>query len=184
MKTITYTVYTFDELSEEAKQKAIQEWRQSDPGHTLPFLSDNMNEWAREILLENEITLDKTDDSNKKKWCNFSEKYFCYYSLSYCQGDGAMIEFVGTWKNKYYISTTHSGHYYHSRSRNIDIEAIDGSQVTNDVIDDFSELYDAMCKELAKRGYNEIDYNNSDEYISETLSANDYHFTQDGKIHN
>lgn len=95
-------IYTFDELSEEAKQKAIENYRDNDEMEWLP---DDM-QWKLDELLE-----------EVKNLTTHSSKIF--YSLTYCQGDGAMFEFDGEYtyrKKTYYIKVRQSGNYYHKYS--------------------------------------------------------------------
>lgn len=40
-----------------------------------------------------------------------------------------------------------------------------------------------VSKQLEKEGYNDIEYYSSDEYIAETLIANEYEFTEDGVMY-
>ena len=44
------------------------------------------------------------------------------------------------------------------------------------------DLYVTLCKQLEKAGYEEIEYQQSDEAIRETLIENQYEFLSNGKI--
>lgn len=121
-------VYNFDELDERAKQKALTDRMEIEKNiYCNCCLESDMEEKAKELL----------------------DKYFkgaifnnVYYSLSYCQGDGAMIEFsIGIEDfNKYYhvfndedmrflleneiiekIEIKHVGRYYHKYAFDINI---------------------------------------------------------------
>lgn len=121
-------VYKFDELSESAREKALTDRMEIEKNiYCYCCLKSDMEEKAKELL----------------------DKYFkgaifnnVYYSLGYCQGDGAMIEFsIGIEDfNKYYhvfndeemkfllendiiekIEVIHSGRYYHKYAFDIDI---------------------------------------------------------------
>lgn len=121
-------VYNFDELSKSAKEKALTDRMEIEKNDYCNYcLEEDMREKAKELL----------------------DKYFkgaifnnVYYSLGYCQGDGAMIEFsIGIEDfNKYYrvfndeemrfllendiiekIEVTHSGRYCHKYAFDIDI---------------------------------------------------------------
>ena len=73
-------VYNFDELSESAKEKALTDRMEIEKDMYCNYcLESDMKEKAKELL-------DKYFSSNT----SFED---VYYSLSYCQGDGAMIEF-------------------------------------------------------------------------------------------
>lgn len=121
-------VYNFDELSESAKEKAFTDRMEIEKNFYCSYcLESDMREKAKELL----------------------DKYFkgaifnnVYYSLGYCQGDGAMVEFsIGIEDfNKYYhvfndeemrfllekdiiekIEVIQSGRYYHKYAFDINI---------------------------------------------------------------
>lgn len=164
MKTIETIVYTYDELSKEAKEKAREWWNNDDD---YPFLSESMDNHATYLLTKNKI---KADDIK------------VYYSLSFSQGDGAMIQMRGMWKS-YTFKVTHSGHYYHYNSKEIDLESTKtGNDASDKTYEEFNNLYVEICRQLAQYGYDEIEYLSSEEAVAETLMANDYQFTIDGTI--
>jgi len=49
------------------------------------------------------------------------------------------------------------------------------------ILDKLENYYVDLCKELEKNGYEELEYVDSDEYITETIKANNYEFLSDGK---
>jgi len=176
----TYTVYKFDELPEESQQLALDNWR--DSGMTDdPFLQDYIRERAHELITDNGIVAHKQ---------GYNDDLDVFYSLSNSQGDGAM--FVGSFSwNKYpniTINIKQRGNYSHSNSKEIDIqtndEAIDELSDTehDKIYQEFEAIYQSICKELEQYGYDQIEYQNSDECIKEQIEANDYNFTLNGKI--
>lgn len=178
MKTITknYSVYTYDELSKEAQEKALNDWCNE---NEYFFLSDCMNERLHELLGENGIK-----DLNDTR----TTPTQVMYSLSYCQGDGCMFEGVFEWK-KYKVVIKHSGHYYHSNSKTIDILKtwdvdFDNEYVGEEVENEFEELYQKICKELEKYGYDFIEYEDSEEHFMEMCDCNEWTFLEDGKMFN
>ena len=122
-------VYNFDELSENAKQKALTDRMEIEKNDYCNYcLESDMREKAKELL-------EKYFSSNT----SFED---VYYSLRYCQGDGAMITFsIGIEDfNKYYhafndeemrfllendiiekIEVKHVGRYYHKYAFDINI---------------------------------------------------------------
>ena len=164
MENRTYTVYKFDELpTQEAKDKAIAHERNS---NDLPFMSDYMDELARNLLAEHKIHFDTLR---------------VFYSLSNCQGDGVMFEMSGKWKN-YFITVKHSGHYYHEHSKDTTITTRADNDAKEEIYKEFDAVYVTICKELEREGYNYIEQEQSDENIAETLRINEYNFTIDGLI--
>lgn len=168
MKTITYNVYKFNELSDNAKQVAIDEWRANDANDDMTFLFEDMQDQCSELLENNKIEGEAR----------------VYYSLASCQGDGAMFEGSFYW-NGHNVNIKHSGRYYHSYSKNINIvnSSLDDSPDASEAIcEEFEALYQDICAKLEKYGYEAIDYRHSEESISETLIANDYDFRENGSI--
>ncbi len=170
MKTIIkqYNLYNFNELSEKAKQKARETF--NDATSEYPFLKGLLQEELSTLLKENNMT-----ETGETK---------LYYSLSNCQGDG--VCFIGSfiWKD-YTITITHSGNYYHENSktfsmnRNNNLNEIDDSEYES-----FDAVYVSICKKLEEMGYEEIEYQTSEESFANTCEANEYTFLDDGTIMN
>jgi len=161
MKTITKTieVYEFNELSEEAKQKAISDFNEV---IDYPFLTDDLREYIHEELTEKGFIYDKITP---------------LYSLSHSQGDGLMFESTVSKDGSTY-TIKHSGRYYHERSTNITGEDGQGNEIDTK---DFEEnVYIPICEAVARRGYDFIEYTMSEEYMQETCDANEYTFTKKG----
>jgi len=193
MRTIELTLYKFDELSEEAKQTAIKNERDSEYNVDLSMFKSSATEQIEELGFYDDIELK--------------------YSLSYSQGDGLSFsckcinvsvilsffaEVLGANKEKTaklliencsFVNIGNMRHDCYASRNDIEynfdewrslanIENII-SQVETKIID----LYMNLCKDLEKQGYKEIEYQRSDEYISEHLISNDYDFTIDGLIY-
>lgn len=169
MRTKTIKLYTFDELSVKAKQKAISWWNETNHSHGL---SDDLHEYLVELL----------KDSNMKP----ISPVHVFYSLSYSQGDGAM--FTGEIAYKGYTFTIqHYGHYYHYNSKQItDIRRNNGNEITDTtwrkMFDEFEPLYVSLCKKLEDYGYELIEHEQSEDVVAETLMANEYEFDETGAI--
>lgn len=170
MKTITkkYKVYTFDELSETAKEKALSDYNMN---NDFPFLSDDIIYHIEELLKENGIEA--------------ITEITPFYSLSYCQGDGVMFEGTFNWKN-YTITTKQSGHYYHEKSVDYSFEnnADENDDTRYDDNDEFIELYESICRSAEKYGYDVIETEQSEENFAEICFANDYTFLENGEMFN
>ena len=105
-----------------------------------------------------------------------------YYSLGYCQGDGLMFEATVRDKkgNTYIIK--HSGHYYHEKSTEITGYDKNGKEIDTK---NFKEnVYIPICKKVRDRGYDEIEYENSEENFSQICEDGGYTFLEDGKMFN
>lgn len=166
--TTTHTVYTFDELSDEAKQKAIEKQRDFENEYGLKhWLPDEMDYQLSELLRRYKM---KCDDAK------------VYYSLTHSQGDGAMFEgtvYWGAWR----IEVRQSGHYYHYNSKQFwNFESVKtGREPSDKTLSKFNEAYVALCRELERAGYHAIDYALSDEVLIENIKANGHEFYEDGR---
>ena len=167
MKTITkkYKVYTLDELSEEAKEKALRDWNQD---NDYPFLQADLREYIHEGLQE--LGLEEVGVITP------------LYSLTYSQGDGLMFEGTVSDRKGNTYTIKHSGRYYHERSTEIDGQDEEGEEIDSK---DFEEnVYVPLCKRVAQRGYDEIEHLESMENFQEACDANEYTFLEDGKMFN
>jgi alpha-galactosidase/6-phospho-beta-glucosidase family protein len=170
MRTYTteHTVYSYDELSESAKEVARAWWVD---GLQYDDLSDAMHERLGELLQE------------YKMKCNDAH---AFYSLSYSQGDGAM--FTGNVSYKGYTFTVeHYGHYYHYNSKQITaIERNNGNNISDEtwskMFKDFEAQYVALCKDLEKYGYDYIEYEQEREVVEDNIRANEYEFYENGAL--
>ena len=193
MRTIETNVFEFNELSDSAKETAIQWYRSciesSDYAETVIYD-------AKEIGALFGLDIDEV-----------------YYSGFSSQGDGAC--FVGKYSYKkgslkaikaytpkytelhdivarlqhiqrqsfYKLSArcTHSGHYYHSGCMSIDVDHDEGSYRVNnlieqDIIDLLRQFADWIYRQLEK----EYDYINFNENIIENIICNEYEFDTNG----
>lgn len=73
MRTITTTLYSFDELSERAKKKAIEDWRE---GETFDFVYDNAGETLKQFAAAFQIDI---------RSYSFDEHYRNSYSFDYSE---------------------------------------------------------------------------------------------------
>jgi hypothetical protein len=190
MKTIEINLFSFNELTKEAKEKAINDFR----NNTEIYL-DFFNIDCIETLIDKGFTGAKN----------------LQYSLNYSQGDGLSFEcynfdndFLLNLLQKYttekrakiilnyldiYIKGN-TGSYCYASKNDISINIIDNykeleniNKLVNCLIEELSEIYLDNCNELETQGYNEIEYQLSDEYITETILMNDYEFTEDGQMY-
>ena len=193
MRIIETKAYEFNELSEEAKEKAIEEFRSGKYIH-LDFFNDCCVEKLEDLGFVNPKL---------------------QYSLSYCQGDGLSfsaekytkfeelyLKQLGKGKEKTakllaenttFICEGNQGNYCfahvsdidiyienYTSSMNTNLENID--KVVSDVLEDLQGIYMEICNELEKEGYEDIEYQLSDESIIEDIICNDYEFTEEGNL--
>jgi len=169
MKTIIreYNIFSFDELSQEAKDKARIKFNEEGD---MPFLQDDLREYIHEELTARGYT---------------HEGITPLYDLSSCQGSGLMFEGSVTDKQGNTYTMKQRGLYYHERSADISATDKDGEELTAEEVKKWEdEVYVPICKTVRDRGYNEIDYNESEECFAETCEANEYTFLADGTMFN
>lgn len=175
MKTKIITLYSFNELSKEAQEKAHNKWIESNDYYYLP---DALNARLHELLEENKIK--DLNDTSKPG----TEPTQVMYSLSFSQGDGCMFEGNFEW-NGYTITIKHSGNYCHSNSKIIDIMDEEGNQPeTDEPYNVFETVYQDICKKLEIYGYAFIGNEDSLEHFKEMCEENDYTFLENGVMEN
>lgn len=196
MRTETLEIFEFEELSKEAKEVAIESYRQRqyESGDSVPFFADNCKERAEELgFIEPEFT----------------------YSLSWSQGDGLsfsaeryekleelFIEVLGESKSKTAKLIAeqcdvkvqmNSGYYCYAAKSDIDLyfDFMSPLGIDHDNIDEIvtkvreklEDIYMDLCRQLEKDGYAELEYEASDEAITETILCNEYEYLKNGKQH-
>lgn len=200
MTTKTINLYTFDELSDSAKEKARDWYRNASCGDS--FWSECVIDEAKEQA--SLIGFDVDD----VLWSGFA-----------AQGDGACFigkwhakDFVGgiaegwgendatteikkiadsfkEWAEKYpnlLVKITHRDRYCHERSVDYDFIFSDENDYQIDEPEsfkhkDFQEDCVRFFKWIYKQLEKEYEYQNSDEVIDELLESNGYTFTVEGK---
>lgn len=196
MRTVAQNIYSFIELSESAKEKAIQNQRNYEQENYSP--DELLKEFSEEL-------------SN-----NGFLKSKIYYSGFCSQGDGLSFDseidlkfFVVKHKDRLpllfkrvdrlddYIEAaiyknSYANHYSHRKTRYTEVttqvntdprvdKLLNREVITLDELVDFDRL--AFCDKFYREL--EIDYDRAmdDDSIIETLKANDYEFLRDGEIY-
>lgn len=185
MRTITTTVYNFDELTMNAKRNAIERLRDINVDH--PDWHENVLYLARQDLAA--AGFDGAE---------------ILYSGFWCQGDGASFTArvdIGAWitakglAEKYgqlyeesdqaRVRITREGHYYHEYTMDVAAEFGEGSVEADRQL---SDLKDAILEDARERARNiyrrlegEYEFQTSDEQVAEAIRACEYEFTEDGE---
>lgn len=165
MKTITktYNIYEFDELPQDIRQKVIErEEKNIRELEIEDFLKEEMEFLAIQLLEE-----------------NFEEKavfQVVYYSLDYCQGDGAMIEFDLKYCGKD-VEIRHNPycHYYHERSFEIISDNLTEKQENR-----LKEKIIKINKQLADYGYQFIEEDRTAQAIEQLKNCM---FYENGEVY-
>jgi len=198
MRIVETKVYQFDELSDEAKEKARDWWR--DGGLDYQWW-DGVYEHYKERIRESGFEVTEM-----------------YFSGFWSQGDGAMFEYDGLednlkeefisnlnispmrkdWlRNNIYISGSgkQSGHYNHENScaHKIRWEVDNGDlhwstafykwleAFAEDFEDFVIEKYKDIARDLYRALEEEYEYKMSNEHVDEIIRINKYEFTEEGR---
>lgn len=195
MKIIETKVYTFNELSDKAKERAREWFKNGIENET--FWSDCVIEDCTAIASLMGFEVDHI-----------------YFRGFWSQGDGACLvgkfragdvkfgkvkefapndewlhsivnefEHIAKYHPTLYFKTTHSGHYYHENSVIFDFEEIVNDKEINnyELFEDVKEVTRKFMKWIYKRLETEWEYQNSNECIDENIICNEYTFTENGK---
>ena len=204
--TKTQTLFTFDELSVKAKEKARDWYREDLPSDNGFYNFERVAEILGVTLATRSVPLMNGETRQAPS---------IYYTGFWSQGDGACFEGSYSYKpgaskairdyapqdtdlhdiaaelqavqRRYFYKLTascsHSGHYYHSgcMSVNVDLDdsyaSVSGAD-EDGIIDALRSLADWLYRQLKS----EYEYQNSDEVIDENIRANEYEFEEDGSI--
>lgn len=194
MREITTKVYTFDELSDDAKEKARDWFRQ--------FVFTDSNDW--------ELVYEDAKEIASLFGLNIQNIYFTGFAS---QGDGACFKGDYSFKpgglravkafapqdvelhsivealqdiqrrNFYQLTATtaHSGHYYHSGCMTVDIERKDGKDWSDSARDDVKDQLRNFADWVYCQLEAEYNYQMSDEFVDENIRINEYEFTEKGE---
>ena len=156
-------IYNFNELNKDIQKKLIEkEIEYQNTAYIEDCLYYDMEEKAQELL-------------NKYFKNNNAILKNIYYSLSYCQGDGAMFEFELNYYNKT-VKIKHDGHYYHKYSFIIDSWELSEKQEKQ-----LKEKILKMFTDFESYGWELVDYRISEAEAIEILQENEY--TENGSIY-
>lgn len=202
MREQAVKIFQFNELSDKAKEKA--------------------REWFREVSASDPIHEAIWEDAEQiLAYMGFTNQEFEYTGF-WRQGDGAHI--TGRWNNSlngmeakvgrlflvkqhapideelhriakefdeiasavdehFTVTVTHRGNYSHENTMCFDFEygGDDTSDFGIDVDDKFQEACRSFARWLYRQLEKEYEFQNSDETVDSNIEANEYEFTEDGK---
>lgn len=193
MKTIELNLYSFNELSESAKEKAISKWYEKED---YPFLSEDIRNYIAEKL-DTEKVISEIELN---------------YSLSYSQGDGLSFKCdfdFEKWLEKYDFQefkkraileqfsvkiNANNGRYCYAHKDCVNMEyctyksyfSTDLSNLeslADSVLSDITDYYLSICKEAQKYGYSVIEYRMNNTEFSDLCEVNDYLFYENGNMY-
>ena len=195
---IEYEVYSYQELEEEAKERARETISKSIVEQNFDYLEQDLLTLLEEDygLKENNVTL--------------------HYSLTYCQGDGLSFDCKDLLESKYFkdkmyegltvnekislskminkgelnLFTKRSGNHLYQYSLHSDVQAITNfyhwgknkEELVEKIVKKLGRVYMAICDRLEKIGYD--CYNVEECDIEEYIDAYDIEFDKVGYVFN
>jgi hypothetical protein len=195
MRTIKTKIYKFNELSETAKDNAIDLMR--DINTNDDFWYESVFEDAKTIAKLMGIDIKNIyfrGFSSQGDGACFEGKYaYAKNSVKavkeYAPKDETLHKIVQSLyeiQKRYFYKITanvkRSGHYYHSRCTDIDVYVNDNGYLPQTDNDNIVELLRDFMNWIYKMLETEYEYQTSNESIIGTIEANDYEFTEDGKL--
>lgn len=187
MKTIEIKLYKFSELSEEAKQKAIEDTRNS------YYEYNEFSKWAIDDCallepIEKELIklFGKSYDfplikNNRKVYFSLDRnRYIDISKAMEIQNSTQFLTWLGL--NKRLIDkvdfTIGEDTIEFSNQSHLEFTVIEEEKLSNAV-----SKFEDHCQNILKQIEDSIDFRFTDECIEEDLEANDYDFTEDGSIY-
>ena len=171
MKKMEIEVFTARELEGKAKEKALSEFQ----------------EYAVDSVMLEEYLTNSWKELAKEQGILTRDDFKIRYSLGYCQGDG--VSAVGTLTyEKYYLKVKEELRYCHENS--VSFTLYDNEEPDRDipdkeyqeVLEEFKKKYQSICKKVKKIGYEQIEYDRSEEVFFETADCNDWLYLADGRM--
>lgn len=189
-KTIETIVYTFSELDSKAKEKAREWFRKasvSDTYYSEAVLEDAIAVAALMGLTITSKTIFWSGFWSQGDGASFSGQYNHIKGaskaiLEYAPQDTRLYNIASHLESagEMWLEITQGGHYSHEGT--MDFEALDDNDAAS--VSKFNEAKEAL-RAFARWIYSELDkayqFANSDESIDESMEANEYTFTADGK---
>lgn len=186
------TLYKFDELSTQAKEKAITSFQEDDSYLDYEWYECAIDDFTTilELIGYYDITCYFSGFHSQGDGACFSARFSrekrCLQKVkSYCPKEEEILNIIEKIQSeiplheKYEIK--HSGHYYHEYCTNV--YYLGDNEKAEQLDERFLELSRQLMRILYKKLNTEYDYLNSSESIIEHIKANDYEFTEDGKLH-
>lgn len=205
-RIIEKTVYQFSELSDKAKEKARDWFRSCSDSSDLDFVLEDF------IRIADLIGLELSTRSVKLMSGKTRQEPEIYYSVAYCQGDYAAFSGTWSYKKGClkaivdYVPQDKTLHAIVSdwqalqktsfyRLRAICSEKR-GNQYCNEVLNPYlcdetvntdiekqaGNIVHRLSSWLYSALRDEVDYQSSDEYVDEVITANEYEFYENGEV--
>jgi hypothetical protein len=194
-KVITKTVFDFDELDDLAKEHARDWFRQGYPDHEWwDCLYEDAEQCGKLIGIEID-DIGFSGFSSQGDGAHFEGRYAyklgsCGHIRAHAPQDAELHRIADGLrelqsKHFYRLSATvkHSGYYQHQYCTDIDV--MDDNTMNGDAERDVEEAIKELLRDFMRWIYRQLeqeyDYLTSAEHVDDTIRANEYTFTEDGR---
>lgn len=192
MRIIETEAYTFNELSTEAQAIAINKYREYNQQNVdyLHFFVDDCKEQIEEAGFT-DITVQYSLNYCQGDGLSFSADSYSKLGdlINKHLGEGKEDSACIIENNLEFTLSGNKGNYCYSKKDQLDLY-LDYYSSLNDipnteelvvkVREELEDIYIDLCGKLKKQGYEDIEYQDSEEAIKETINANEYEFTKEG----
>lgn len=187
MKTETIKLLKFDELSQEAKERAINSNREINSIDDFSWVFDNLKQNIKEktALDLNNINIDENSKSafifcdNGEVFVELRKKFKELNNLEIDNKFGVWFSYMGSC-NRSVIGEIELLNYEEAEQLEYDFQEAENKKIKEEIENILLSVLDCL-----KEGYQDyiksINYNYSDEGIAETLRANEYDFLENGE---
>ena len=185
-------LYSFDELSTEAKKRAITSFQEDDSYLYYNWYQDTINDFKTILELIGYYNIEFyfsgfwSQGDGACFSARFSREKRCLQKVkSYCPKEEKILNIIEKIQSEIPLheeyEIKHSGHYYHEYCTNV--YYLGDNEKAEQLDERFLELSRQLMRILYKKLNDEYDYLNSSEAIIEHIKANNYEFTEDGKLY-
>lgn len=197
-QTHTLTTYQFNELSEDAQEKALEkywDWNVDDSWWS-DFIIDDTKEIAKIIGIDIDNIFFSGFWSQGDGACfegsysyakgsvkaikAYAPQEFEIHRIAQCLQDIQRKNFYGLWAN-----VKHSGHYYHEMCTQIQVGSDNESMggANDEAYYEIQELLRDFMRWIYKRLEDEFEYQSSKDVLVESWKANETEFNENGTIY-
>ena len=186
------TLYKFDELSTESKERAITSFQEDEDYLAYEWDEYTISDFKTilELIGYYDITCYFSGFWSQGDGACFSARFSrnkrCLEKVKkYCPKEEKILDIVEQIQSEIPLreeyEIKHSGHYYHEYC--INVYYLGDNNKAEQLDERFLELSRQLMEILYEKLNDEYDYLNSSEAIIEHIIENEYEFTEDGMLH-
>ena len=175
MRIIETEAYTFDELSDDIKEKVVEDFRED--RHNW-----DISDWIKDdcYLLNPKGVHDLIIENTRKVYYDIYRGYIDISKAMDIKDDRALLEWLNIpvdLQNKVYYTIGEDTIYFEENDFEYEFTKND-----NKILDDAKEKFEEHCHWILKCMESSYDFYYSDECIIEDIKCNKYEFTKEGKL--